>query len=87
MHKILNTLMFFLIIFFFYKIYIFYSSNKNINTKNYNRENIEKILKGKTSDIPILLGDTNSVIEFNNSIDNEFDDSKKRSFWDLLKNK
>ena len=87
MHKILNTLMFFLIIFFFYKIYIFYSSNKNINTKNYNRENIEKILKGKTSDIPILLGDTNNVIEFNNSIDNEFDDSKKRSFWDLLKNK
>ena len=87
MHKIFNTLTFFLIIFFFYKIYIFYSSNKNINTKNYNRENIEKILKGKTSDIPILLGDTNSVIEFNNSIDNEFDDSKKRSFWDLLKNK
>ncbi len=71
MHKIFNTLTFFLIIFFFYKIYIFYSSNKNINTKNYNRENIEKILMDKISDIPILLGDTNSVIEFNNSIDTQ----------------
>ncbi len=87
MHKIFNTLTFFLIIFFFYKIYIFYSSNKNINTKNYNRENIEKILMDKISDIPILLGDTNSVIEFNNSIDTQSDNSKKRSFWDLLKNK
>ena len=41
----------------------------------------------KISDIPILLGDTNSVIEFNNSIDTQSDNSKKRSFWDLLKNK
>ena len=87
MHKIFNTLTFFLIIFFFYKIYLFYYLNKNINTKNYNRENIEKILMDKISDIPILLGDTNSVIEFNNSIDTQSDNSKKRSFWDLLKNK
>ena len=87
MYKYFNILLFFLIIFFFYKIYIFYSSNKNINIKNYNRENIEQVLKDKVSDILILSNDTNNVIEFNDSIDSQFKDRKKRSFWDLLNNK
>ena len=76
MYKYFNLLLFFLII-FFYKIYIFYSSNKNINTKNYNRENIEQVLKDKVSDILILSNDTNNVIEFNDSIDSQFKDRKK----------
>ena len=77
--------MFLLIISFTISVYNYYSSNKNINTKNYNRENIDQILKEKISDLPVLKNDTIDVIEFNNSLNNEIEDNKKRSFWDLLK--
>ena len=85
MIKILNIIMFLLIISFTISVYNYYSSNKNINTKNYNRENIDQILKEKISDLPVLKNDTIDVIEFNNSLNNEIEDNKKRSFWDLLK--
>ena len=85
MIKILNIIMFLLIIFFILSIYSYYSSDKNINTKNYNRENIDQILKEKISDLPVLENDTNNIIEFNNSLKNEIEENKKRSFWDLLK--
>ncbi len=85
MIKILNIIMFLLTIFFTISVYNYYSSNKNINTKNYNRENIDQILKEKISDLPVLKNDTIDVIEFNNSLNNEIEDNKKRSFWDLLK--
>ncbi len=87
MIKILNIIMFLSIIFFIVSIYNYYSSNKNIDAKNYNRENIDQILKEKISDLPVLENDTNNVIEFNNSIKNEIEENKKRSFWDLLKRK
>ena len=55
--------------------------------KSFNRINIDKILKEKISDIPILENDTSNVIEFNDSPEIGFNKEKKRSFWDLLKNK
>ena len=55
--------------------------------KSYNRSNIDEILKEKIKDLPILINDTNNVIEFNDSFDEEINDNKKRSFWDLLKNR
>ena len=85
MIKIAKIIMFLTIIFFMLIIYNYYSSNKNINAKNYNRENIDQILKEKISDLPILENDTNNIIEFNNSLNNEIEKNKKRSFWDLLK--
>ena len=63
----------------------YYSSNINISNKNFIRSNIDQIMKEKVSDLPILSNDTDSVIEFNNSIENEISDEKKRSFWNLLK--
>ena len=63
----------------------YYSSNINISNKNFIRSNIDQILKEKVSDLPILSNDTDTVIEFNNSIENEISDDKKRSFWNLLK--
>tara|TARA_B100000963_G_scaffold308701_1_gene284277 strand:+ start:9692 stop:9955 length:264 start_codon:yes stop_codon:yes gene_type:complete len=87
MYKILNLFLFLLIIIFILSIYKYYSSNKNISIKNYNLLNIEEILKEKTIGLPILTNDTNNVIEFNNSLNNEININKKRSFWDLLKNK
>ena len=88
MRRILNILMVLIIILFIFFTFKYYSSNKNINTKDYNRLNIDLILKDKTSGLPILKNNTNNIIEFNNSLENEIDKyEKKRKFWDLLKNK
>ena len=85
MIKIFNIIMFLLIIIFIFSIYNYYSSNKNIDAKNYNRKNIDQILKEKIIDLPVLKNDTDNVIEFNNSLKDEIEENKKRSFWDLLK--
>ena len=77
--------MFLLFIFFFLNVYNYYSSNKNIDTKMYNRSNVENILKKKISNLPVLENDTNTVIEFNDSFDDEIKNNKKRNFWNLLK--
>ena len=87
MYKILNILLFSLIVLFFFMSFKYYSSNINISNKNFIRSNIDQILREKVSDLPILSNDTDSVIEFNNSIENEISDEKKRSFWNLLKKK
>ena len=87
MYKVLNILMIIFTTFFIFYIFKYYYSNKNITDKNYNRSNIEKILNKKTFNLPILKNDTDNVIEFNDSFQNELKDNKKRNFWDLLKNK
>ena len=74
-----------LVIFFIFKVFSFYSSNKNISFKNYNRSNIDLILKEKIKDLPSLVNDTNNIIEFNDTFDEEDNSNKKRSFWELLK--
>ncbi len=80
-----NTIMFLLTFIFLLSIYNYYSSNKNVDAKNYNRKNIDQILREKIIDLPVLKNDTNNVIEFNNSLKNDIKENKKRSFWDLLK--
>ena len=85
MLKFLNVLMILLIIIFILSILKFYSSNKNISMKNFNRSNIDTILQNKINDLPTLANDTNNVIEFNDSFETEINNNKKRSFWDLLK--
>ena len=84
--KVLKFIMFLLVISFIFLIFKYYSSNKNMTEKNYNRNNIDEILKEKISDLPVFSNDTNDVIEFNNSIEDNTT-KKKRSFWDLLKSK
>ena len=85
MFKFIKILMILFIIFFILSVYEYYSSNKNIQNKSFNRDNIDQILKDKVNDIPILSNDTDNVIEFNNSMDNEINTQKKRNFWNLLK--
>ena len=87
MLKIINISMSLLVIFFIFKVFSFYSSSKNISFKNYNRSNIDLILKEKIKDLPSLANDTNNIIEFNDSFDEEVDSDKKRSFWELLNKK
>ena len=84
MFKIINILMSLLVFFFIVGVSNFYLSNKNISLKDYNRSNIELILKEKIRDLPILANDTNNIIEFNDSFDEEKNNEKKRSFWELL---
>ena len=87
MIKIINI--FFLIFVFIFLIftYKYYSSNKNIETRNFNRNNIDKIINNKISNLPILGNDTNNVIEFNDGFSDKIDDGKSRGFWNLLKTK
>ena len=85
MIKVFNIVMLLLAIIFILSTYNYYSSNKNVDAKNYNRKNIDQILKEKITDLPVLKNDTNNVIEFNNSLKDGIKENKKRSFWDLIK--
>ena len=84
MKKILNILLSIAVIIFFISTFKFYSSNKNIDAKKYNRNNINEIISNKISNIPILKDDTNNVIKFNDGISNDNNNDKPRSFWNLL---
>tara|TARA_A100001015_G_scaffold176620_1_gene196376 strand:- start:836 stop:1099 length:264 start_codon:yes stop_codon:yes gene_type:complete len=85
MSKIFNLFFVILILIFFYNIYKFYFSNKNLESIEFNRSNIELIINKKISNLPILDNDTDNVIEFNDGFSNEINDNKSRSFWNLLK--
>ena len=85
MYKILNLFFVIIIIIFFFNIFIFYSSNKNIENMNLNRSNIDEILKKKIKDITILKNDTNNIIEHNSNFNEEIKDNEQRSFWNLIK--
>ena len=85
MSKIFNIFLSILIIIFFFNIYRFYSSNKNLESKEFNRSNINQIINMKISNLPILKNDTENVIEFNDGFFNKIKNENRRSFWDLLK--
>ena len=65
--KLSNAIMFLLFILFFTIIFKYYSSSKNMYL-NQKRLNINEIIKEKITDLPVLLNDTNNIIEFNNSL-------------------
>ena len=85
MSKIFNIFLGVLILTFFFNIYSFYSSNKNLESKEFNRSNINQIINTKISNLPILKNDTDDVIKFNDGFSNEIKNDKPRSFWNLLK--
>ena len=85
MHKIINLFIVIFILLFFFNIYNYYSSKKNIKNVNLTRSNIEEILKKKISNLTVLENDTNNVIEFNSSFSEEIKSNEQRNFWNLLK--
>ena len=85
MQKIVSIVFIILVIVFFGSTYKYYSSNKNIKNKEFNRNNINQLLNDKISNLPILKNDTDNVIEFNDGFSNEIKNDKPRSFWNLLK--
>ena len=86
MKKVLTIFMILFVVLFILSVIRYYSSNKNIDEKNFNRLNIDQILKKRISNLPVLVNDTNNVIEFNNSLESDKNNEKERSFWNLLKN-
>ena len=87
MFKVINIFIIALVISFFIVIYKYYFSSKNIEKKNYNRNNIDEIINTKISNLPILENDTDNVIEFNDGFSTKIKNDKPRSFWNLLKSK
>ena len=85
MQKFLSIFFLILVMMFFGNTYKYYSSNKNIKDKEFNRNNIDQILNDKISNLPILKNDTDNVIKFNDGFSNEIKNDKPRSFWNLLK--
>ena len=85
MQKFLSIFCLILVIMFFGTTYKYYSSNKNIKDKEFNRNNIDQILNDNISNLPILRNDTDNVIVFNDGFSNEIKNDKPRSFWNLLK--
>ena len=76
MQKIISIVFIILVIIFFGTTYKYYSSNKNIKNKEFNRNNIDQILNDKISNLPILKNDTDNVIEFNDGFSNEIKNEK-----------
>ena len=87
MTRLINIFLLLLILTFFLNTYKVYSSKKNIEVKNFNRNNIDEIVNSKISNLPVLKNDTYNVIEFNDGFSNKINDEKSRSFWNLLKTK
>ena len=87
MYKAFNILMLLIILFFIFNVFKYYSSNKNIENTNFNRTNIDEILRKKIADLPVLKNDTDRVIFYNDQFSEEIQNENPRSFWNLLKNK
>ena len=87
MSKVTNIIFLLLVLTFFLATYKYYSSNKNTQLRDFNRNNINDIINKKISNLPILKNDTNDVIEYNDGFTNEIKHEKPRSFWNLLKSK
>jgi hypothetical protein len=87
MFKLLNIILLILILIFFLSIYKYYSSSKNSDSRDFNRNNINQLIKDKISELSVLPNDTNNVIIFNDSFFNKEENVKPRSFWNLLKSK
>ena len=71
MKKVINFLSLILVSIFFLLTFKYYSSQKNIETRDFNRNNIDEIINMKISNLPILKNDTNNVIQFNDGFSNE----------------
>ena len=87
MHKVLNIFFSIVVLIFFWSVYNYYSSNKNINIKEFNRNNINKIINKKASNLPELPNDTKNVIEFNNWCYRQNKQRKTKKFLEIIKSK
>ena len=82
--NILSVLIFlFTISFLFLVTNTYFSNNQQIMIKK-NREKILQTIQNKINGLPILVNDTENVIEYNSGFD-EDKNNIKRNFWKLFK--
>ena len=85
----INNIIRFVVVMIVLSFFVFsfnhYISDKNINIVKNNRENLNSKIFKSTSTLPLLLNDTNNVIEFNSGFENLNKQNFKRSFWELFK--
>ena len=82
--NILSVLVFLFCVLFFYLVGSSYFS-KNLESKiKKNRESFSHNLKNKIKGLPILINDTDNVVEFNTGFENE-NIKIERNFWNLFK--
>ena len=82
--NILSVLVFLFSISFFFVVGNIYFSDKYKKKINSNRVNISEIIENNINGLPILMNDTNNVIEFNTGYNNE-NRKLERNFWKLFK--
>ena len=83
LNKVLTIFQFLIIISFLLLTNFYYFSDKNIEKINKNQVNISSKISKSLDELPILINDTNNIIEYQNN-DTNLEKIKKRSFWDLL---
>jgi len=82
--NILSLLIFLFCILFLYLVTNTYFSNNQQTMIKKNREKILQTIQNKINELPILINDTENVIEYNSGF--EDDNNKiKRNFWKLFK--
>ena len=81
----LKSLILVFIIIFFIIVFKYYISEKNIDLVKSKRNNLETLSLEKISELPVLLNDTNNVIEFNSGFEETNQQNYKRNFWELFK--
>ena len=82
--NILTSLIFLFSISFFYLIISTYFSDREQMDSKKDRKVISKIIENNISGLPVLINDTNNIIEFNSGFEDD-NDKIKRSFWNLFK--
>lgn len=83
LNKVLTIFQFLIIISFFLLTNFYYFSDKNVEKINKNRVNLSSKISKSLDELPVLINDTNNIIEYQNN-DTNLEKIKKRSFWDLL---
>ena len=83
LNKVLTIFQFLIIISFLLLTNFYYFSDKNVEKINKNRINLSSKISKSLDELPILINDTNNIIEYQNN-DTNLEKIKKRLFWDLL---
>ena len=83
LNKVLTIFQFLIIISFLLLTNFYYFSDKNVEKINTNRVNLSSKIRKSLDELPLLIDDTQNIIEYQNN-DTNLEKIKKRSFWDLL---
>ena len=85
MKKIINIITLLFIITFFFLIINYYFSNSHIEMIKLKRDNYD-IKNYNMTNLPVIEGDTQGIIEYNTGYNIDKSKNFKRSFWELFKN-